>query len=101
MEGSGLATATALNLPDLMCATTVPAVANIRCTSPPISALTAGEALLKGIRVRFTPAIALNNSAARCVEDPVEPEATFKSPGLAFASAMSSLTDLTGNEGWT
>src|SRR5258706_15489477 len=64
-EGWALVTATALNLPDLMCGVTAGAAPNINCTWPPIRSLSAGAMPLYGIRMILTPVIALNNSAAR------------------------------------
>ena len=47
------------------------------------------------------PAMLLNSSAAKCVALPVPPEENSNSPGFAFASAMSSLTDLMPSYGLT
>ena len=72
--GFALVTANALTLPDLVCAAMEPDEANITCTSPESSPVIAGPAPLKGMRTMLTPAMALNNSAERCVEAPVPPE---------------------------
>jgi hypothetical protein len=47
------------------------------------------------------PAIDLSNSPLNCVGVPVPPEAKLSAPGLALASAISSLTLVTGSDGGT
>ena len=49
----------------------------------------------------FTPAIDLNNSNARWEEDPVAAVEQLSTPGLALASAISSLTEFAANDGCT
>ena len=52
---------------------------------------------LYGMCVISMPAMLTNISPARCDADPGPDEAKFNSRGLAFASAMSSLTDAAGS----
>ena len=46
------------------------------------------------------PAVCLKSSAPRCSEPPVPDDPCVSLPGLAFASAMKSLTLLTGTVGF-
>ena len=74
-DGSVLVTASARNFPDLTAEASEPALANIICTWPEIRASIAVPLPLYGICTILTPAMELNNSAARCVEPPMAVEA--------------------------
>jgi len=90
-------TASALNLPDWICATTLAAVAKESWIWPPIRSTIAGPPPLYGMCVIFVPACRLNSSRARCPVPPTPEEPPFS--GFVFASAISSFTDFAGTEG--
>src|SRR5215213_6746007 len=98
-EGFALPTASARNRPDLTCGAAPPAEPNIACTSPVITAASAGPVPLYGMRTTFTPAMWLNMIAARKFEVPTPPTEKLSSPGLDFASAISCFADFTGIDG--
>jgi hypothetical protein len=97
----GLPTASARRRPDAACGATLPAEPNIACTSPLITAASAGAVPLYGMLTIFTPAIWLKSIAPRYPELPGPPTEKFISPGLALASAMSCLTVCSGIDGCT
>src|SRR5688572_20090336 len=74
---------------------------NITCTCPLARSVSAGGAPLYGTWVHVTPVIERNSSPDRWVMVPVPADATLMSPGLAFASATRSCTDLSGIDGCT
>jgi hypothetical protein len=70
-------------------------------TCPPSNAATAGAPPLKGTCTMLTPAASLNSSPVRWKTVPLPEEAIVSWPGFAFASAMSSLTEVAGTPGST
>ena len=73
--------------------------ANMSYTCDAMTALSAGSVPLYVRCTIFTPATKLKSSAARCVEEPVAPEAPeaqLSTPGLVFAYAIKSIPDFSG-----
>src|SRR4051812_6478299 len=100
-EGCALVTASARNLPDFTCGEAALGLVKDSCVCPAMRELMAGPTPLKGTRTMSTPAMALNKAPARCEAVPLWPLASFSTPGLALATAMRSLMELMGWEGWT
>jgi hypothetical protein len=75
---------------------TVGGVENMTCVSPAMVEAAAGAPPLNCTVVNFTPATRSNSAAARWGVDPLPDEATFSTPGLDRASAISSLRFLAG-----
>src|SRR6218665_456646 len=98
-ERLALVTASALSLPAFTCGMAERMVSNISCAWPPITSVSAGALPLYGMCVIFTPAIEANSSAARWVDWPLPDDAKLSTPGLALASAMSSVTSFAGRPG--
>ena len=63
--------------------------------------LSAGAPPLYGTCTASMPAADLKSSTERCGVLPTPPEPKLSRPGFAFASAMSSCTDLAATEGCT
>src|SRR3954470_9657523 len=70
-------------------------------TWPPSVDADAGPPPLNGTWVMSTSNASLNNSPARCAGVPLAAEASLNLPGLAFATATSTLTVVAGVDGWT
>src|SRR4029079_7266367 len=100
-ERSALVTASARNLPALMNESDDGRLSNINCTCPPIRSVSAGLLPLYGTCVISTPVIVLNSSPDRWIDVPLPDDAKLSLPGFAFAYAISSCTDLNGNDGLT
>ena len=68
---------------------------------PPTTSISAGPAPRNGMCRISTSAVILNSSPARCRNVPTPDEAYCRSPGLALASATSSLMLFAGRPGLT
>src|SRR3954454_17956936 len=99
--GESVATPSPRTVPPAICACAVVAIENIICTLPAITALSAELASRYGTWTMLTPVMALNSSPPRCGGVPIPDDAYLSWPGLDFASAISSCTDLAGTEGCT
>ncbi len=88
------------SLPDFTCGKSTGKSMMMPSMWPPMASVAAGPAPLKGTCSRSMPASLLNSSMARCGSPPLPDEANVILPGRCFASAMSSCSDLGGNEGW-
>src|SRR5215470_1732337 len=96
-----LVTASARNLPALICGTAGVRALNPIWVWPATTAATAGPPPLNGTCTMSSPSDRRNCSPARCGGAPVPPEAKVYLPGLALTSAISSLTLLAGTDGLT
>src|SRR5471030_645874 len=94
-----LDTAIGLTRPLLIKAIAAGSDENITCTCPLARSVNAAGAPLYGTCVQVTLTIERKSSPERCVIVPAPDDATLIWPGLAFASAIRSLTVLTGNDG--
>jgi hypothetical protein len=74
---------------------------NMTLASPLISPMMAGPVPRYGTCTSLTFAMLLNSSAARCGVLPLPEPAYITSPGRAFASEMSCVTEVAGSEGCT
>src|SRR5437868_12992908 len=80
-----------------MCGMEEGRLSNITCTSPAISAGSAGPAPLYGTWSMLQPVMLLKSSPERCTEVPLPDEARFTLPGLALHQEMESPTVFTGS----
>ena len=69
-QRAGPLTPNARSRPDLTCGSAGTMLLNPTCTSPPMSAMAAGELPLNGTCARSTRAMLLKSSMARCDADP-------------------------------
>ena len=76
-------------------------LANSMCTWPPINSVMAGPAPLYGTCTILTPACRQKSSAARWEDVATLDDANNNCPGLALASAISSLVDSAATPGCT
>src|SRR3954463_10562574 len=72
-------------------------LSNITCTSPAMSAGSAGPAPLYGTWSMLQPVMLLKSSPERCTDVPLPDEAMFTLPGFALHQLMNSATDFTGS----
>src|SRR5262245_40062130 len=100
-ERFAVVTAIARTLPERTCGRIDTMVAKLSCTCPPISAILPGPPPLKGTCTHSTPVMERNSSPDRCTPVPTPAEPQLSCPGLDLASAISSCTVFTGNEGCT
>src|SRR4029077_16716364 len=96
-----VATASTLIRPDSVCGLTDATPGNMTCTSPLMSAFSADVAPRYETRTMFTFAMDLKSSLARWLVVPGAAVLKLSSPGRDRASAIRSLTDFTGSDGWT
>src|SRR5512139_1989349 len=92
-----LVIATARSLPDLTCGVAEIVVVKSMVTRPPMTSVTAAGMPLYGTWIMLTPAARWNISADRWGAEPATGDANVSSPGLPFAKAIRSFTDLPEN----
>ena len=80
-----------------MCGTMGARISSIACRSLPLSEVMMSGVVLNGTVWKSSPAIDLNSSAAMYCVPPGLVVPTLSLPGLAFAAAMRSFTDLYGD----
>ena len=83
------------------CGTFCTALPIFICTWPAIVSVSAGPPPLYCTMTMSMPACRRKSSVARCWKLPTPAAAAFSSPGLRFASATSSCSELTGSAGGT
>ena len=89
----------ARNRPDLICGNAAPSAVDRTCTCPATTAAVEAPAPLYGTCTMSTPAMRLNSSIARWPLVPTPEVAYTRAPGFAFASAISSRTELAATDG--
>src|SRR5437763_16170062 len=84
-----------------MCGMEEGRLSNITCTSPAISAGSAGPEPLYGTCTIGQPVIDLKSSPERCTDVPLPEDARFTLPGLALHQVMNSATVFGGSDAGT
>src|SRR5262249_25003657 len=101
-DGSKLSTASARSLPAFTCGIVSTTSRNMVCASLASMPTKAVALPLYGTRTMLTPAIALNNSAAKKDAPPgLAVAAMLSAPGFALAKAISSFTLFAGSDDCT